>query len=241
MSKSKCMVVLGAVAIGIMLTYSVIAQQGATQAKAPAARPVALVDVTHILSQNGAIETQFKALNEKYSKLMRDTAQEGQEVAQLNDLLGTYDKNSDKYRETEQLLLSKTNGISSKQTLLYKEMIEERMRIVNNAYNLIIEQATRVAKHYGMQIVMNYDRVKMLDSAQIMNSQQQYEAFYQQYSMVLATRPIVWADDRTVDITTLVLNEIHKAHPETVQKVDATANAQQANANKQVGSKAQGK
>ena len=89
MSKSKCMVVLGAVAIGIMLTYSVIAQQGATQAKAPAARPVALVDVTHILSENAAIADQLKALNEKYSKLMRDTAQEGQEVAQLNELLGT--------------------------------------------------------------------------------------------------------------------------------------------------------
>lgn len=221
MTKSKCLVVLGAVAIGMTLAYSVIAQNSSQQTKRVPAS-VALVDISYILSQNGAIEKQLGQLSEKYSKLIQDADKERQEIAKLRDLLASYDRNSEKYRETEQMMLSRSSDISSRQMLLVKEMTEERMRILNQAYNKALTQTERVARHFGMTIVLNYDRQKLSDSVPLMPNPQQYEVYMQQYMQFLGARTVVWADEKAVDLTALVLGEIQKADPSTIRKTDTT-------------------
>ncbi|MDO4574213.1 MAG: OmpH family outer membrane protein [Planctomycetia bacterium] len=241
MTKSKGLVVFGAVAIGIALTYTVIAQQ--TQNAQPKRVPasVALVDVAYILSQNGAIDTQLAQMSDKYSKMMQDLEKETQEISKVRDLLTTYDRNSEKYRETEQLMLSKSSDLSSRRMMIVKEATEERMKMFNNAYNQILSHTQRCAQYFGMTIVLNYDRTKLSDSVPLFPNPQQYEAFMQQYTQYIGARTVVWADTKAVDLTGLVLKEIQKADPSTIRKTDTTVqNGQTAAPAARVGSKVNG-
>ncbi|MDO4585018.1 MAG: OmpH family outer membrane protein [Planctomycetia bacterium] len=240
MTKAKCLVVLGAVAIGMTLAYSVIAQNSASTQPKRVPASVALVDIRYILSQNGAIDQQTAQLNEKYAKMIQDADKERQEVAKLRDLLASYDRNSDKYRETEQMMLSRSSDISSRQMLIVKEWTEEQMRILNQAYNKALTQTERVARHFGMTIVLNYDRQKLSDTVPLLPNPQQYEMYMQQYMQFLGTRTVVWADQKAVDLTALVLGEIQKADPSTIRKTDTTVkNGTTANPAARVGNQVQ--
>lgn len=240
MTKSRCLVVLGAVAIGMTLAYSVIAQNSASTQPKRVPASVALVDIRYILSQNGAIDQQTAQLNEKYSKMIQEADKERQEVAKLRDLLASYDRNSEKYRETEQLMLSRSSDISSRQMLIVKEWTEEQMRILNQAYNKALTQTERVARHFGMTIVLNYDRQKLSDTVPLLPNPQQYEMYMQQYMQFLGTRTVVWADQKAVDLTALVLGEVQKVDPSTIRKTDTTVkNGTTANPAARVGNQVQ--
>lgn len=239
--KSKWMVIFGTAACGLVLTLSVIAQQGTATAKTgPALRPasVGLVDVGYLMTQNANIDTQMAAINEKYSKLLQDSMKERQEITKMRELLTSYDRNSDKYRETEQQMLARAGELESKQLMLVKQATEERVRLFNSVYTTIMKQAERVGSHFGMSIVLNYDRQKLLEEVPLLTNPQQYEAFFSQYAQAVAVRPVVWANDRTVDLTTLVLGEIQKADPGSIRKTNTTVKAQTAQPNAAVGTNA---
>ncbi len=238
--KSKWMTAFVAAACGLICAISVIAQQGAETAKKPALRPasVGLVDIGYIMSQNANIDTQMAALNEKYSKLLQESMKERQEIVKMRELLTTYERNSDKYRETEQQMLARTGELESKQLMLVKQATEERVRVFNNIYSTILAQAQRVGSHFGMSIILNYDRSKLLEEVPLLTNPQQYEAFFAQYAQAVGTRSVVWANDRAVDLTNLILTEIQKADPSSIRKTNTTVKAQNAPANAAVGSKA---
>jgi len=239
MTKSKWMVLCGALTCGLVLALSVVAQQGATTTAPAAVRSsVALVDVGYIISQNANIDKQMAAINEKYSKLLQDTVKDRQEINQMRELLNTYDKNSDVYRETEQKMLSQRGELESKQLMLIKQATEERLKLFNSVYSSIMSQAERCASHFGMSIVLNYDRSKLIEEVPLLTNPQQYEAFFGQYAQAVAMRPIVWANGKTVDLTSLILNEIQKADPASVRQTNTTVKAQAAPTNAAVGTKA---
>lgn len=228
MAKSKWMMVLGAAAAGLIFTFSVVAQQGtATNAaqtrRAPA--PVALVDVGYIVSQNASVETKMAVITEKYSKLLQETVKEAQEITQLREQLTTYDRNSDIYRETEQKMLSRASELDSKRLMLFKQAAEERIHLFNSVYTSVVNQTQRCASHFGMTVVLNYDRNKLLEEVPLLTNPQQYDSYFAQYMQAVGTRTVVWADDKAVDLTSLVLTEIQKADPATIRKAPTTAAA----------------
>ncbi len=242
MPKSKWMTILGATACGLILSLSVVAQQGApTQTAAQprfTASAVALVDVGHIISQNASIDTKMAAINDKYAKLLQNSMKDRQEITQLREQLGTYDRNSDIYRKTEQQMLSRAGELESKQLMLIKQATEERLQLFNSVYTTVMNHSQAIASRYGMSIVLNYDRTKLLEQVPLLTNPQQYEAFFSQYAQTVASRPVVWANNRTVDLTSLVLNEIQKADPSTIRKANTTVKAQPAHTNAAVGARA---
>lgn len=242
MTKSKWMVIFGVAACGLVLALSVVAQQQGTAATTAASnvRPssVALVDVGYIISQNANIDTKMVGINEKYSKLLQDSMKERQEITQMREVMTTYDRNSDAYREAEQKMLARAGELESKQLMLVKQATEERLRLFNSVYSTVMAQAQRCASHFGMTIVLNYDRQKLLEEVPLLPNPQQYDAFFSQYAQVIATRPVVWANDKTVDLTTLVLTEIQKADPGSIRKANTTVKAQPARTNAAVGTNA---
>ena len=237
MMKSKCLVVLGAVAIGITMTYAVIAQQASTS-QPSSVRPVALLDVEYLMGQDATFEVGMRQVEEKYSKLLQESQSGQQEIAQLQDLLGTYERGSEKYRETERLVAAKGSDLTSRQMLLYKEMTEERLRVINSSYNRVMKQVDRVATYYGMQIVLNYRPFKTLDKLPMTNNAQKYDSVVQQYVMSMGLNTVVWSNQKSVDITQIVLKEIQKAEPNTIRKTDNTAAAKPAAAAAAVGTQA---
>ncbi len=242
MTKSKWMMVLGATACGLILSLSVVAQQGtatqtATQPRFTASA-VALVDVGYIISQNASIDTKMAAINDKYGKLIQDSAKDRQDITQLREKLATYDRNSDIYRETEQQMLTRVGELESKQLMIIKQGTEERLQVFNSVYTSIMNHSQALAKRYGMSIVMNYDRTKLLEQVPLLPNPQQYDAFFSQYAQAVATRPVVWANTGTVDLTSLVLNEIQKADPSSIRKANTTVKAQPARTNTAVGTQA---
>ncbi len=238
--KSKWMMAFAAAACGLVCVFSVIAQQETETTKKTVMRPasVGLVDVGYIMSQNATIDTQMAALNEKYSKLLQESMKERQEIVKMRELLTTYERNSEKYRETEQQMLARTGELESKQLMLIKQATEERVRVFNSVYSTILAQAERVGSHFGMSIVLNYDRSKLLEEVPLLPNPQQYEAFFAQYAQAVGTRPVVWANDRSVDLTTVVLIEIQKADPSSIRKTNTTVKAKTAQTNAAVGTNA---
>ena len=89
-----------------------------------------------------------------------------------------------------------------------------------------------------MSIVLNYDRSKLIEEVPLLTNPQQYEAFFGQYAQTVAMRPIVWANGKTVDLTSLVLNQIQKADPSSIRTPNTTVKAQPAATNTAVGTKA---
>ncbi len=218
MTKSRWMMVLGAVAVGMIFTFSVVAQQGAATSAAQTRRapaPVALVDVAYIVSQNASVETKMAAITEKYSKLLQETMNDAKEITQMRELLTTYDRNSDIYRETEQKMLSRASELDSKRLMLFKQAAEERIHLFNSVYTTVVDQTKRCASHFGMTVVLNYDRNKLLEEVPLLTNPQQYDSYFAQYMQAVGTRTVVWADDKAVDLTSLVLSEIQKADPST--------------------------
>lgn len=240
MTKSKWMVICAALTCGLVLAISVVAQQGTatTTNPAPTRSAVGLIDVGYIISQNATIDKQMAAINEKYSKLLQDTMSDRQEITKMRDVLTSYDKNSDIYRETEQKMLTMRGELESKQLMLIKQATEERLKLFNSVYTTVMTQAERVGAHFGMSIVLNYDRSKLIEEVPLLTNPQQYEAFFGQYAQTVAMRPIVWANGKTVDLTSIVLNEIQKADPSSVRTTNTTVKAQTATPNAAVGTKA---
>lgn len=234
--RSKWMMIFGAAACGLVLTLSVVAQQGTATTAKPAFRPssVALVDVNYILSQNANIEKEFKAIDEKYQKLLKDTASESQELTQMRELLGTYERNSEKYRETEQQMLALSGEVNSKRVMLVRQLTEERIHYFNTVYNNIVAQAQRCASHFGMSIVINYNRKKPQEEVPLLPLQQ-YEAYFAEYTQFMSIRPIVWAHENSVDLTNIILKEIQKADPSSIRQTNTTVQAQPAQTNAAVG------
>ncbi len=234
--KSKWMMIFGAAACGLILTLSVVAQQGSTTKAEPTFRPssVALIDVNYIISQNANIEKQFKAIDEKYQKLLKEAAGESQELTQLRELLGTYERNSEKYRETEQQMLALSGELDSKRVMLLRQLTEERIRYFNSVYDNIVAQAERCASHFGMSIVMNYNRKKPQEDVPLLPPQQ-YGPYFVEYTQFMTVRPIVWAKENYVDLTNVILKEIQKADPTTIRQTDTTVQAQPAATNAAVG------
>ncbi|MDO4628410.1 MAG: OmpH family outer membrane protein [Planctomycetia bacterium] len=242
MTKSKWMTILGATACGLILSISVVAQQGAATQTATQPRftqsSVALVDVGHIISQNASIDTKMAEINEKYAKLLQDSMKDRQELTQMREKLSTYDRNSDIYRETEQQMLSRAGELESKQLMLIKQATEERLQLFNSVYTTVMNYSQAMASRFGMSIVLNYDRTNLLEQVPLLPNPQQYEAFFSQYAQTVASRPVVWANKKTVDLTALVLNEIQKADPSTIRKANTTVKAQAARTNTAVGTQA---
>ena len=218
MTKSKLLVIFGVAALGLTLVYTVFAQpESEKRPTAPAS--VALVDIVFILSQNAAIDQKLGELNDSYAKLIQEAEQEREQIKTLNDELPSYVPGSAKYRETQRKMLSMSSDINAKQILLVKEATEARMKVVRDAYELTRRHTERVAKYFGMTVVLNYDRTPLPETIPgLLTSPQQYEQYMVSYSQFIATRTVVWANSSAVDITALVLNEIQKADPSTVKK-----------------------
>lgn len=238
MKKSKWLAVLAVAAIVAGVTYGVVAQQSTTATEKINPRSVALVDVAYIISQDASIETQMAQLNTKYTKLIQENAQEAKEVEKMRDVLATYDRNSDKYRETEQQMLSRIGDLQSRESLLVKQATEERIQIFTKTYDNVVRHTERCAKAFGMTVIFNYNRTKLTDNVPLLNNPQQYENFWMQYTQVAVSRPVVWANAGQVDLTNLVLAEIQKANPATVRPAESTVSAQSARPAGAVGTQA---
>ncbi len=226
MTKSKLCVILGVAVLGITLVYNVFAQSGAnTGARQQAPASVALVDIDFIMGQNATVDTEIVKVNEHYSKLMMAEDAKREEIKQLQEQMSRLQKGSEAYRKIEQQMISRGSDISARQMLLVKEMTEARMRVLRTTYETTLKQTERVARHFGMTIVLNYDRQKLPENAPMLPSIQQYEQYMMQYTQFMAARTVVWANTNAVDLTQLVLTEIQNANPETIRKADATQSA----------------
>ena len=220
MTKSKLFLIFGVAALGLTLVYSVFAQtETATRQAAPAS--VALVDIVHILSQNASIDKKLSELNDHYTKRIQALETEREKIKTLNDQLPNYSPDSAKYREIQTNMLSMASEINAQQMLLVKEATEARMKVIRTAYENTCLHTQRVASHFGMTVVLNYDRTPLPESIPgLLNSPQQYESYLVSYSQFIASKAVVWANTRAVDLTQLVLTEIQKADPLT-KPVDA--------------------
>ena len=218
MTKSKLLVIFSVAALGLTLVYALFAQTE-SEKRPTVPSSVALVDLAHILSQNAEIERKLNELNDSYTKSIQALEQELEQVKTLNDELSDYAPNSAEYREIQQKMFSIANDINMKRMLLVKETTEARMKVIRDAYELTRRHTERVAKHFGMSIVLNYDRTPLPETIPgLLDSPQQYEQFMMAYSQVIASKTVVWANDLAVDITSLVLQEIQRADPSTMPK-----------------------
>lgn len=215
MTKSKLFVIFGVAVLGITLVYTVLAQAPAGQKQTPAS--VALVDIDYIMGQNARVDTEIAKVNEKYNQLLQAEAARGEEIQKMRAEMSRLDPNSAAYRAKEQEMVSRSSDISARRMLLVKEMTEARMTVLRNTYELTLKETERVARHFGMTIVLNYDRQELPKNAPIMPSVQQYEQYMMQYTHMMTARAVVWSNSDAVDLTNLVLNTIHRAHPDTVR------------------------
>lgn len=221
MTKSKLFVIFGVAVLGITLVYTVFAQSGAAPAKQTPAS-VALVDIDYIMGQNARVDTEIARVNDKYNQLLQAEGAKGEEVQKIRAEMSRLDPNSASYRQMEQKMVSLSSDISARRMLLVKEMTEARMKVLRDTYELTLKETERVARHFGMTIVLNYDRQKLPENAPIMPSVQQYEQYMMQYTHMMTARAVVWANTDAVDLTNLVLNTIQRGHPDTVRKAAAT-------------------
>ena len=152
----------------------------------------------------------------------------------MRELLGTYERNSEKYRETEQQMLALSGEVNSKRVMLVRQLTEERIHYFNSVYNNIVTQAQRCASHFGMTIVMNYNRKKPQEEVPLLPLQQ-YEPYFAEYTQFMAIRPIVWAKEDSVDLTNIILKEIQKADPSSIRQTNTTVQAQPVKTNAAVG------
>lgn len=236
MTKSKLFVIFGVAVLGITLVYTVLAQAPAGQRQTPAS--VALVDIDFIMGQNARVDAKIAEVNEKYNKLLQEEGAKGDEIQKLRAEMSRLDPNSASYRQMEQQMVSRSSDISARRMLLVKEMTEARMKVLQETYVLTLKETERVARHFGMTIVLNYDRQKLPENAPIMPSIQQYEQYMMQYTHMMTARAVVWANTDAVDLTNLVLNTIQRAHPDTVRKAVTAQGGQPAAAAGAVGANA---
>ncbi|MDO4569662.1 MAG: OmpH family outer membrane protein [Planctomycetia bacterium] len=237
MKKSNCFWILGVVIVGVVLTCTVVAQQSG---KAPTQRSVALVDVYYIISQNARLQQEMKQIEQKYEKAMQDVNASRQELVKLEDMMRNYEPNSEKYREGEQLFLKRARDLESQVNLLIKQMTEEQFQVTNAAYNNVVFHTKRCAQYFGMSVVLNYNREnKPIDQVPLLPSIQQYQNLFRTYRQsLLVGKAVVWADESSVELTSMVLNEIQKADPSTKRAPETTVQAKPAAPNAAVGAQA---
>lgn len=212
----KKLMIVGGIFLGIaILTYSVTAQQSTSAARSP----VALVDMNYILRQNARLEVEIRKANEDLSQKIKNLEPDYAAFEKQYEQLGMYDKGSTKYRELEQILLTRRTELDLKRQGLLREGAANQLKIYRAACDNVMMHTKRVAEYFGMYIVFNHEReIKMNENPDLTFNLRQFSAFIMDQQMRYSGRNVVWANSGSVDITTLVLAQINQADPSTIRK-----------------------
>lgn len=161
MKNSHLVAVLAIVVAWTGLSAGLAVAQTAPYRPAPAAPPIALVDINLIFKSHPRFKEQMQQLKAEADAAQAGWKKESEEINKMVETLRTFKPGSPNYSNLEADVVRRQSDFNARMQLSKKDFYHREAKIHYNIYQEISQEVQYYCQQYGIPVAMNVNSTKI--------------------------------------------------------------------------------